>query len=105
MKSTQATEARFHEGQLVQHKRYNYRGVVVGRDPYCQAPDKWYRRNRTQPARDQPWYQVLVHGGEQTYVAEENLVPDDSGRQIRHPLVEEYFSVFLNGRYHRFSPN
>ena len=34
----------FQPGQLVQHKRYHYRGVVVAFDPNCQADDNppWY---------------------------------------------------------------
>ena len=87
-------------GQLVSHMRYGYRGVVAGWDPECQANDDWYFGNRSQPARGQPWYHVLVHGGEHsTYVAEENLEPYAGGEQVMHPMTKEIFSSFSGGRY------
>ena len=66
----------------------------------CHAPDAWYASNRTQPQRDQPWYHVLVHGGEHsTYVAQENMREDSGGEQVLHPLVATFFVYFSGGRY------
>jgi heat shock protein HspQ len=94
--------ARFRPGQLVQHRRYGYRGVVVDLDTRCLATDDWYLSNQSQPSRDQPWYHVLVDGTAQvTYAAEENLAADELGTRIRHPLVAHFFSAFLDGRYVR----
>ena len=93
---------RFVPGELVRHRRYGYRGVVVAFDLECQADEGWYRANRTQPKRDQPWYHVLVDGAAHTtYAAEENLRADDSPLAIRHPLLELYFSDFEDGFYRR----
>lgn len=97
--------AQFEVGQVVHHKRYNYRGVVAKTDVECDAPDEWYYGNHTQPDRHQPWYHVLVHGGAETYVAEENLELDPSGNEIVHPFVPRMFTMFIHGRYHRFCPN
>ena len=97
--------AQFEVGQVVHHKRYNYRGVVAKADPRCGAPDEWYFGNKTQPDRSQPWYHLLVHGGAETYVAEENLELDESGREVAHPYVPRIFSMYIKGRYHRFCPN
>ncbi len=95
-------DARFRAGQLVRHRRYGYRGVVVDFDERCSAPDGWYQSNQTQPVRDQPWYHVLVHGAHHTtYAAEENLVEDDSATPIVHPLLEQFFVGFENGAYVR----
>lgn len=92
----------FEPGQLVQHRRYGYRGVVVEREDSCQADDEWYARNQTQPDRDQPWYHVLVDGTSScTYAASENLVADESGLPISHPLASYFFSEFADGRYVR----
>ena len=92
----------FEPGQLVQHRRYGYRGVVVDRDAFCQADDKWYSKNQTQPDRDQPWYHVLVDGSLTcTYAASENLVADSSMLPIEHPLLSHFFSEFKNGIYIR----
>ena len=91
---------RFETGQVVCHRRYSYRGVIVGGDPSCKAEEEWYRRNQTQPERDQPWYHVLVDGASHTtYVAQENLQVDPSGRRVDHPLVERFFCTFYRGRY------
>jgi len=91
----------FETGVLVCHRRYGYRGVVITHDPYCMAGDTWYQANQTQPPRNQPWYHVLVHGsgGLSTYVAQSNLVPDESGRPIKHPRIGCYFTDFKDGRY------
>ena len=98
------TVPKFLPGTLVRHRRYGYRGVVVEYDPICRADKQWYRGNRTQPNRDQPWYHVLVHGSDTvTYAAEGNLQPDESGEPVEHPLVELFFSGQKNGRYLRNS--
>ncbi len=92
----------FEPGQLVRHRRYGYRGVVVDRDESCQADDAWYHKNQTQPDRDQPWYHVLVDESLTcTYAAAENLQPDASGLPIDHPLVPMFFCGFQDGVYLR----
>jgi len=64
-------------GQVVLHRRYGYRGVVVDFDMACRAPEDWYARNNTQPERAQPWYHVLVDGSDAaTYAAQSSLVHD-----------------------------
>lgn len=93
---------RFTPGQLVRHRRYGYRGVVVDADPTCEADDAWYQANRSQPDRNQPWYHVLVHNSMQvTYAAQSNLDVDDSGEEVVHPYVAYFFSEFREGRYIR----
>jgi len=92
----------FAPGYLVRHVRYGYRGVVVAVDGHCKADPAWYFSNQTQPARDQPWYHVLVDGSTGcTYPAEENLELDPSGDPISHPMLSTYFDEFEYGRYMR----
>ena len=92
----------FRPGDLVRHRRYGYRGVVVEYDEECQAPDSWYQRNQTQPVRQQPWYHVFVHETETvTYAAQDNLEADDSGEPIAHPLLEKFFDAMVEGAYIR----
>ncbi len=89
-------------GDLVRHRRYGYRGVVVAVDSSCQASETWYQSNQTQPDKMQPWYHVLVHGAAHTtYAAEENLDADPEGGPVAHPLVEQFFSGFRGNRYVR----
>lgn len=92
----------FEPGQLVVHRRYGYRGVVVCRDDTCQADTQWYLKNQTQPDRQQPWYHVLVDGANAcTYAASQNLVADTSEDPVDHPLIVKFFRGFQNGRYVR----
>jgi len=99
--SDEADRARFAPGELVHHRRFDYRGVVVDVDPEFSLEDAWYERNAvSRPPRDRPWYHVLVDGSAATtYVAERNLEADDSDEPVRHPLVEHFFSGFRDGRY------
>ena len=54
----------FLPGDLVKHRAYGYRGVIVAVDGHCKADPEWYMSNKTQPDREQPWYHVIVHGTE-----------------------------------------
>lgn len=94
-------DARFHVGQLVHHRRFGYRGVVVDVDPTFQLSDAWYEQvARSRPPRDHPWYHVLPdESGDMTYVAERNLEPDPGGGPIRHPWLGRWFEGFRDGRY------
>ncbi|MEM9657494.1 MAG: heat shock protein HspQ [Planctomycetota bacterium] len=95
-------EPRFVPGDLVRHRRYSYRGLIVAVDCRCRASHEWYMGNRTQPDQNQPWYHVLVDGSAaSTYAAQSNLVPDASDEPLDHPLLEEYFEVLSDGRYQR----
>ena len=95
------SSVRFSIGDVVQHKLFDYRGVVVGVDPQFEGTDEWYESvARSRPPKDRPWYHVLPHGAtHQTYVAEQNLQPDHTRGPIEHPLVEVYFTHFIDGRY------
>ncbi len=92
----------FKPGNLVLHRRYGYRAVVVEVTPVCVADEQWYQLNQTQPDRNQPWYYLLVSGSKQTnYAAQSNLLTDPSGLPVEHPLVSLFFSDFKNGSYVR----
>lgn len=95
-------QPRFVIGQLVRHRRYGYRGVIVDFDVCCQAGENWYQQNRTQPTKDQPWYHVFVDGSTAvTYAAESSLQPDASDQPIHHPLVPHFFERFDESSYER----
>ena len=97
--------AKFSPGQLIHHKLFDYRGVVIDVDPQFQGTEEWYEQMAgSRPPKDQPWYHVLVHDAtHNTYVAERNLEPDDSQAPIRHPFIEQIFDTFENGVYSRKS--
>lgn len=98
---TIATQAKFSVGDLVQHRLFDYRGVIVDVDPIFMLSDEWYEQiARSRPPKDQPWYRVLVHNSkDETYVAERNLAQDPSFEPIEHPLLSKFFTDFDDGHY------
>ena len=96
-----ATEVKFFVGQIVHHKKFDYRGVIFDVDATFEGTDEWYDQvARSRPPKDRPWYHVLVHGAQHTtYVAERHLEADPSGEPIEHSLVGEFFGEWEAGRY------
>ena len=94
-------QCRFAIGELIHHRLFGYRGVIVDVDPTFSATEEWYEAMaRSRPPKDKPWYHVLVDGAtHMTYVAERNLEKDGEDRPIDHPMTGYYFSGFRNGRY------
>lgn len=95
------TNAKFSVGDLVHHRLFNYRGVVIDVDPEFQGAEEWYQQvARSRPPKDRPWYHVLVHdASHHTYVAERNLERDTSLEPINHPYVASIFGALENGSY------
>lgn len=91
----------FSIGQLVHHKKFDYRGVIIGVDQTFQGTDEWYEVvARSRPPKDQPWYHVLPDGAShRTYVAERHLEPDAIQERIDHPEVDDFFDLFRDGGY------
>jgi len=82
-------------GCVVSHKIYDYRGVIVHKDSCFQGDENWYLSNHTQPSKQQTWYFVLVDGKQHvTYVAESNLVLDENGKNVIHPMIKLFFSGY-----------
>jgi len=98
---TDITRAQFAIGDLVDHRLFEYRGVIVDVDPNFQSTEEWYEAvARSRPPKDKPWYHVLVHDAiHTTYVAERNLERDLSTEPISHPMLPHFFSKFEDGRY------
>jgi len=93
--------AKFSIGDLIHHKLFGYRGVIVDIDPCFQLSDQWYDMvARSRPPKNEPWYHVLVHQStNSTYVAEQNLEADSSAEKIDHPMVDLFFRDLREGRY------
>ena len=96
-----AAQAKFSIGQLVHHRLFDYRGVIVDVDPVFLGSGEWYEHvAKSKPPKDQPWYHVFVHGGDgRTYVAQRNLEEDSSREPISHQELSSFFSGFRDGRY------
>ena len=98
---TNISRTRFAVGDLVHHRLFDYRGVIVDVDAGFLSTEEWYEAvARSRPPKDRPWYHVLVHeAAHTTYVAERNLEPDESVAPIVHPMLRSFFSRFEGGRY------
>ena len=93
--------ANFSIGQIVQHRLFNYRGIVIDVDYKFLGTDDWYQQSaQSRPPKDRPWYLVLVDNSiHQTYVAERNLEISEDISSIHHPMLDHYFIVLENGKY------
>jgi len=99
--NTRSATALFQIGQIVHHRLFDYRGVVLDVDADFQGGEEWYRQvARSCPPKDKPWYHVLVDDSENfTYVAERNLEPASDLRPIKHSMLAEGLMRYENGRY------
>lgn len=104
--SSNVTHAKFSVGDVVHHRLFDYRGVIVDVDAEFGLTEEWYEEvAQSRPPKDQPWYHVLVHEATHvTYVAERNLKPDTTGEPIEHPMVVHFFTGMVNGRYVNDTP-
>ena len=96
--------AKFQIGQVVRHRLFPFRGIIFDVDPVFNNTEEWYRSipEDIRPAKDQPFYHLLAENDETEYIAyvsEQNLLPDDSGKPLRHPQVGEIFVRDANGGY------
>jgi len=93
--------AKFQVGELIHHKRFDYRGVVVDVDASFCGTEEWYNTMaRSNPPKDEPWYHVLVHQAEHsTYVSERNLETDLTGEPVAHPFLNQFFDKMRDGVY------
>ena len=92
---------KFAIGQVIHHRKFDYRGVIVDVDAEYSGSGEWYElMARSRPPKDAPWYHVLVDGGmHSTYVAQRHLEPDPASGQIEHPALGEFFDRFEEGHY------
>ena len=98
-------EARFAVGDVVRHRFYPFRGVIYDIDPVFANTEEWWLSipEEIRPSKDQPFYHLLAENAETEYVAyvsEQNLLPDNTGKPLRHPKIREMFEVDDDGAYH-----
>ncbi len=99
-------QAKFSIGDIVKHKHFNFRGVIYDVDFKFNNSEEWYRSipKDVRPKKDQPFYHLLAENNEITYeayVSEQNLITDNSGEPVQHPLVNEIFSEKKGSYYKR----
>lgn len=101
MKSRQA---KFTIGQVVKHRIYPFRGVIFDVDPEFANTEEWWLSipEDMRPRKDQPFYHLFAENEENEYIAyvsEQNLLPDESGRPLRHPQIAEMFEPGMDGQF------
>ncbi|MDX3924909.1 MAG: heat shock protein HspQ [Shinella sp.] len=97
--------AKFTIGDVVRHRIFPFRGVVFDVDPEFANTEEWWNAipPEIRPSKDQPFYHLFAENDESEYVAyvsEQNLVPDDSGKPMRHPQVRALMDLGEGGHYH-----
>lgn len=97
----QGNIASFNIGEIIHHKRFDYRGVIVDVDGEFSLSDEWYDNvAKSRPPKDAPWYHVLVDGSDtMTYVAQRHLELSDDHAAIDNPLIKRFFDGFEDGHY------
>ena len=101
---SQMKEAKFQIGQVVRHRYYPFRGVIFDVDPTFNNTEEWWLSipEEMRPRKDQPFYHLLAENEQSAYVAyvsEQNLLPDETGKAVRHPQVKELFGDLKGGQY------
>ena len=96
----------FNIGDVVKHRLYKFRGVIVDIDPEFSNTEEWYQSipEDSRPRKDQPFYHLLAENNEVTYeayVSEQNLMVDNSKEPVRHPLINEVFSEKRGSGYYK----
>ena len=96
--------AKFQLGQIVQHRIFDFRGIIFDVDPEFGNTEEWYQAipESIRPRKDQPFYHLLAENSEIQYIAyvsEQNLIPDDSGMPIDHPQLDDHFEIGEKGQY------
>lgn len=96
--------ARFGLGDVVRHRLFPFRGVVVDVDPEFANTEEWYQSipEDIRPSKDQPFYHLLAENEDSyygAYVSEGNLLPDAENGPVSHPQVPEAFEGFDGERY------
>ena len=95
----------FNIGDIVKHRIYPFRGVIVDVDPEFSNTEEWYQSipAEIRPSRPQPYYHLMAENTETfytAYVSQQNLVGDGENGPLEHPDLEEIFSGMDHGKYH-----
>lgn len=75
-RESDGSRVRYRIGDWFQHKRYGYRGFIVGWDAHCAAGPGWIMRmgvDELPRGREQPFYNIVGDNRSSRYVAEENI--------------------------------
>ena len=94
----------FNIGDIVKHRIYPFRGVIVDVDAEFSNTEEWYQSipAEIRPSRKQPYYHLMAENTETfytAYVSQQNLVGDGDNGPLEHPDLEEIFNGIDKGKY------
>lgn len=97
-------QAKFAIGQVVRHRVFPFRGLIFDIDPVFANTEEWWLAipEEIRPRKDQPYYHLYAENAENTYIAyvsEQNLLPDETGKPLRHPEINERFDRDSQGDF------
>jgi heat shock protein HspQ len=99
-------QAKFRIGQVVRHRIYPFRGIILDVDPHFSEQDDWLDAipEAIRPDRNQPFYHLMAENPDedeeyQAYVSEQNLETDVSGEPLYHTQVPDIFIKDADGEY------
>lgn len=98
------SRAKYRVGQVVRHRIHDFRGLIFDVDPVFNNTEEWWQSipAELRPRKDQPFYHIFAENAETEYIAyvsEQNLLPDPSGKPLRHPQISELFAIGEDGTY------
>ncbi len=94
----------FNIGDVVKHRLYPFRGVIVDVDPEFSNTEEWYKSipAEIRPSKDQPYYHLMAENTEtyySAYVSQQNLVLDGDNGPVDHPDLDQIFIGLKKGKY------
>jgi len=97
-------EPLFNIGDIVKHRIYPFRGVIIDVDAEFSNTEEWYQSipAEIRPSRKQPYYHLMAENSEtfySAYVSQQNLVNDGVNGPLEHPDLEEVFNGIDKGKY------
>ena len=95
---------KFNIGDIVKHRIYPFRGVIVDVDPEFSNTEEWYQSIPAdlRPSKKQPFYHLMAENSEtfySAYVSQQNIIMDSDNGPVDHPDLEQMFSGIKKGKY------
>ncbi|XP_038078843.1 F-box only protein 21-like isoform X2 [Patiria miniata] len=102
-RSPRSRKVKYRIGQVIRHKTWGYRGVIVGWDERAKAPEDWIKQMHGIHKLDQPFYVLLTdardYAAAMVYIPESDCEILSIHTEIVHPEVQDYFEKFDGTRY------
>ncbi len=93
----------FNIGDIVKHRIYPFRGVIVDVDAEFSNTEEWYQSipAEIRPSRKQPYYHLMAENTETFYTAyvSHKFGETEKMRPLEHPDLDEIFNGIDEGKY------